>query len=153
MAGAGLLPAQHRTSDISQKAPRLKLEPQFSSHISYDTHFGINAGGVVVRVALQYAWDSQFDSFSANKVNKKFNSRYRNSANKTTMVKSCWSLGGPLEFMPWHYFDLMFHLRVSALLSVKGFSDRVHGMLVQTRKLRRYLPMMMCKSKITSRVL
>ena len=57
MAGAGVLPAQHRTSDISQKAPspRLKLEPQFSRHISYDTPFGINAGGVVVRAALQYA--------------------------------------------------------------------------------------------------
>ena len=55
MAGAGVLPAQHRTSDISQKAPRLKLEPQFSIHMSYDTPFGINAGGVVVRAALQYA--------------------------------------------------------------------------------------------------
>ena len=55
MAGAGVLPAQHRTSDMSQKAPRLKLEPQFSRHISYDTPFGINAGGVVVRAALQYA--------------------------------------------------------------------------------------------------
>ncbi len=55
MAGAGVLLAQHRTSNISQKAPRLKLEPQFSIHISYDTLFGINAGGVVVRAALQYA--------------------------------------------------------------------------------------------------
>ena len=64
MVGAGVLPAQHRTSDISQKAPRLKLEPQFSRHISYDTPFGINAGGIVVRAALQYAWDSQFESAS-----------------------------------------------------------------------------------------
>jgi hypothetical protein len=50
-----VLPAQHRTSDIRQKAPRLKLEPQFRRHISYDTPFGIKAGGVVVRAALQYA--------------------------------------------------------------------------------------------------
>jgi hypothetical protein len=64
MAGAGVLPAQHRTSDISQKAHRLKLEPQFSRLISYDTPSGINAGGVVVRVASQYAWDSQFESAS-----------------------------------------------------------------------------------------
>ncbi len=55
MAGAGVLMAHHRTSDISQKAPKLKLEPQISIHISYDTPFGINAGGVVVRAALQYA--------------------------------------------------------------------------------------------------
>ena len=60
MAGAGVLPAS--TSDISQKAPRLKPEPQFSRHISYDTPFGINTGGVVVRAALQYAWDSRFES-------------------------------------------------------------------------------------------
>jgi hypothetical protein len=53
--GAGVLPAQHRASDISQKATRLKLEPQFSIHIAYDPPFGINAGGVVVRAALQYA--------------------------------------------------------------------------------------------------
>ncbi len=26
IAGVGVLPAQHRTSDISQKAPRLKLD-------------------------------------------------------------------------------------------------------------------------------
>ena len=52
---AGVLPAQHRTSDISQKAPRLKLEPQLSIHISYNTPSGINAGGIVVRAALQYA--------------------------------------------------------------------------------------------------
>ncbi len=64
LAGAEVLQAQHRTSDISQKAPRLKLEPQFSRHISYNTPFGINAGGVVVRAALQYAWDSQFESAS-----------------------------------------------------------------------------------------
>ncbi len=56
--------AQHRTFDISQKAPRLKLEPQFSRHTLYDTPFGINAGGIVVRAALQYAWDSQFKSAS-----------------------------------------------------------------------------------------
>ncbi len=62
--GGAARPAQHRTSDISQKAPRLKLEPQFSIHISYDTPFGINAGGIVVRAALQYAWDSQFESAS-----------------------------------------------------------------------------------------
>ena len=55
IAGAGVLPAQHRTSDISQKAPRLKLEPQFSIDISYDTQFGINTGGIVVRAALQCA--------------------------------------------------------------------------------------------------
>ncbi len=57
MAGAGVLQAQHRTFDISQKAPRIKLELQFSRHISYDTPFGINAGGpgVVVRAVLQYA--------------------------------------------------------------------------------------------------
>ncbi len=55
---------QHKTSDISQKAPRLKLEPQFSRHISYNMHFGINAGGVVGRAALQYAWDSQLESES-----------------------------------------------------------------------------------------
>ncbi len=52
MAGAGVLPVQHRTSDISQKAPRLKLEPQLSRHISYDMPFSINAGGIVVRAAL-----------------------------------------------------------------------------------------------------
>jgi hypothetical protein len=64
MAGAGVLPAQHRTSNISQKAPRLKLEPRFSRHISYDTPFGINAGGKEVKTALQYALDSQFESAS-----------------------------------------------------------------------------------------
>jgi hypothetical protein len=49
------------------------------------------------------------------------------------MVESCWSLGGPLESVPWQCLDLMFHLRVPALLSVKGFSGLVHGMLLQTR--------------------
>ena len=58
MAGAGVLSAQRRTSDISEKAMchlRLKLGAQFSRNISYDTPVSINAGGVVVRIALQYA--------------------------------------------------------------------------------------------------
>ncbi len=63
MAGAGVLPAQRRTSDISQKA-MCYLKPQFSRHISYDSTVRINAGGVVVRAALQYAWDSRFESES-----------------------------------------------------------------------------------------
>jgi hypothetical protein len=64
MAGAGMLSAQHRTSDISQKAPRLKREPQVRRYISYDTPVSINAGGIVVRAALQLASDSQFESES-----------------------------------------------------------------------------------------
>jgi hypothetical protein len=47
-----VLPAQRRTSDISQKA-MCYLKPQLSRHISYDTPASINAGGVVVRAALQ----------------------------------------------------------------------------------------------------
>jgi hypothetical protein len=56
MAGVGVLPAQRQTSDISQKAMcDLKSPSQLSRHISYDTPVVIITGGVVVRVALQYA--------------------------------------------------------------------------------------------------
>ncbi len=61
MSGAGSAP--DRMSDISQKA-MCYLKPQFSRRISYDTPVSINAGGVGVRAALQYAWDSRFKSES-----------------------------------------------------------------------------------------
>ncbi len=57
MAGAGVLPAQHRTRRPTPARRHLGSGSKLNlnlADISYDTPFGINAGGVVVRAALQY---------------------------------------------------------------------------------------------------
>ncbi len=57
MAGAGVLPAQRRrrTGRLTSARRRCAISNLNLVDISYDTPVSINAGGVVVRAALQYA--------------------------------------------------------------------------------------------------